>query len=75
MTQSFDEWFEKHGELYREPTSDERYSFEAGAQSRQAEIDELRKRIDEALLYAVSKYDDDGWLDGIELNRLIKTLK
>lgn len=44
---SFDEWFDKNGELYRKPTSDERYLFEAGAQSRQAEIDELQKRIDD----------------------------
>ena len=45
----FDEWFEKNGELYREPTSEERYLFEAGAASQQAEIDELQKRIDDAL--------------------------
>lgn len=44
---SFDEWFDKNGELYRKPTSDERYLFEAGAQSRQAEIDELQKRVKE----------------------------
>lgn len=45
MTQSFDEWFEKNGELYREPTSDERYLFEAGATSRQAEVDELQHKV------------------------------
>ena len=44
---SFDEWFEKNGELYREPTSDERYLFEAGAASRQDEVSKLQIEIDE----------------------------
>ena len=60
MTQIFDEWFEKNGELYREPTSDERYLFEAGAQSRQAEIDELMRRIDEALK-AMEAESENSW--------------
>ncbi len=50
----FDEWFEKNGELHRDPTSDERYLFEAGQQSRQVKIDclqiELDATIDRAMM-------------------------
>lgn len=35
----FEEWWDKNGELYRRPTPDERYLFESGQQSKQAEID------------------------------------
>lgn len=44
-------------------------SFEAGAQSRQAEIDELQKRIEEALKHVV----DHGGYD--DLTHVINILK
>jgi len=44
----FEEWWDKNGELYRRPTPDERYLFESGQQSKQAEIDALKAKINEA---------------------------
>ena len=41
----FEEWWDENGELYRRPTPGERYSFEAGQQSKQAEIDALKDCI------------------------------
>lgn len=44
MTQSFDEWMgENHGGLFDMPR--QRECFEAGAKSRQAEVDELKATI------------------------------
>ncbi len=73
MTQSFDEWFEKNGELYRKPTSDERYLFEAGAQSKQAEIDELQARIDEVLDYVGDDFTD--YYTGVMIESIHEILK
>ena len=43
MTKSFDEW------MVDAESWSERDAYEAGQQSKQAEVDELQKRIDEAL--------------------------
>ena len=50
MTKSFDEWINENGFNFRPEQYDlYKYLYEAGQQSKQAEVDELRKRIDEAL--------------------------
>lgn len=72
MTKSFDEWWEENGELYRDPTSDERYLFESGQQSKQAEVDELRERIEEALTTLNNAYPE-SW--GYCVEEAIKILK
>lgn len=46
MTQSFDEWYESWEGWHEDNYKMNKMSYEAGAQSKQAEIDELRKRID-----------------------------
>lgn len=46
MTQSFDEWFDKNDVRILVERSTARFVYEAGAQSKQAEIDELQKEID-----------------------------
>lgn len=50
MTQSFDEFFKENFEDGLSSPSKYmlKFTFEAGAQSRQAEIDDLKKRIDKA---------------------------
>lgn len=63
MTQSFDEWFGKENPFNGNEDNEDciwarrfmQLSYEAGAQSRQAEIDELQKRIDKALEIAGKK--------------------
>ena len=49
--------------------------YEAGQQSRQVEIDELKKRINEATKLLSLIYEDSGWLDSIELRDVISKLK
>ena len=52
MTKSFDEWINENGFNFRPEQYDlYKYLYEAGQQSKQAEVDELRKRIDEALRF------------------------
>lgn len=46
MTQSFDEWFGTTTYRGYVDENDMESAWDAGAQSKQAEIDELRKRID-----------------------------
>ncbi len=49
MTKSFDEWYGEKGEklhIYRDEKWIAKHGFEAGQQSKQAEVDELQKRID-----------------------------
>lgn len=52
MTKSFDEWWSEHKKNGFVPTFSDVASnaFKAGQQSKQAEVDELQKRIDEALI-------------------------
>ena len=50
MTKSFDEWINENGFNFRPEQYDlYKYLYEAGQQSKQAEVEELQKRIDEAL--------------------------
>ena len=47
MTKSFDEWINENGFNFRPEQYDlYKYLYEAGQQSKQAEVDELQKRID-----------------------------
>ena len=50
MTKSFDEWINENGFNFRPEQYDlYKYLYEAGQQSKQDEVDELQKRIDDAL--------------------------
>ena len=49
---SFDEW------IVDAESWSERDAYEAGQQSKQAEVDELQKRIDEALKFANDAHSD-----------------
>ena len=50
MNKSFDEWINENGFNFRPEQYDlYKYLYEAGQQSKQAEVDELQKRIDDAL--------------------------
>ena len=49
MTKSFDEWFggaSQNRLFWESPSKASKMGFEAGQQSKQAEVDELQKRID-----------------------------
>lgn len=55
---NFEDFFSEYEDKHN--CSPEKYEcFEAGQQSKQAEIDELRKRIDEALYYLDFNHDND----------------
>ena len=59
MTKSFDEWINENGFNFRPEQYDlYKYLYEAGQQSKQAEVDELQKRIDEALKFANDAHSD-----------------
>ena len=52
MTKSFDEWFGEASQnklFWESPSKASKMGFEAGQQSKQAEVDELQNKIDEAL--------------------------
>ena len=74
MTQGFDD-FKKEFGVNDSPYSAEHYiiesSFKAGAASRQAEINELQKRIDDALDYVFGLYCT-GDLDTERLENILK---
>ena len=56
MTKSFDEWINENGFNFRPEQYDlYKYLYEAGQQSKQAEVDELQKQIDEAIAILSSK--------------------
>lgn len=57
MTQSFDEWFDTTTYRGYVDENDMESAWDAGAQSKQAEIDELRKRID-SLIDELKKAND-----------------
>ena len=60
MTKSFDEWFGEASQnklFWESPSKASKMGFEAGQQSKQAEVDELQKRIDEALKTSKEFYD------------------
>lgn len=58
---SFDEFFEENFEygLSSPAKNIIKFTFEAGQQSKQAEIDELRKRIDEINNHVEINYDEN----------------
>lgn len=84
---SFDEWFDKeysnYGNSYKKTYDekhdiygsqfvDERYdAYKAGQQSKQAEVDEFRKRIDEAL----DCLNNLSWASEIDVGNVSKVLK
>mgnify|MGYP000098941767 CR=1 FL=1 len=52
QTNDFDSWFDSvnlNMEFWESPVYATRFGYEAGQQSRQAEIDNLKKRIDDAV--------------------------
>lgn len=57
MTKSFDEW------MVDAESWSERDAYEAGQQSKQAEVDDLKKRIDEVLIAIGSDYFVDVRVD------------
>ena len=72
MTKSFDEWINENGFNFRPEQYDlYKYLYEAGQQSKQAEVDKLQKRIDEALHEADEScgVSVDAF---VKLNRILK---
>lgn len=57
MTKSFDEW--RNEQRNKVDGYTERDAYEAGQQSKQAEVDELQKRIDEAVELMTMLNDDN----------------
>ena len=70
MNKSFNEWINENGFNFRPEQYDlYKYLYEAGQQSKQAEVDELQKRIDEALSCA----DKCTWnIALVELKKILK---
>ena len=72
MTKSFDEWINENGFNFRPEQYDlYKYLYEAGQQSKQSEVDELQKRIDDALHEADEScgVSVDAF---VKLNRILK---
>lgn len=55
MTKSFDEWWEENYMIVSSDRTEAEGIYNLGQQSKQAEIDELQKRIDEAIAILSSK--------------------
>ncbi len=77
MTKSFDEWINENGFNFRPEQYDlYKYLYEAGQQSKQAEVDELQKRIDEAFKSSKEFYDfGDGESAMAFCNEIMNILK
>lgn len=59
MIKSFDEWFGEASQnklFWESPSKASKMGFEAGKQSKQAEIDELQKRVDKAVEHIEDYY-------------------
>lgn len=59
---SFDEWFGEASQdklFWESPSKASKMGFEAGQQSKQAEVDELQKRIDEINNHVEINYDEN----------------
>ena len=65
----FEEWWENNGE-FRESAVSERDAYEAGQQSKQAEIDALKAKIEE-IVKLVHDHTPDYWLDNM-IQELLK---
>ena len=73
---SFDEWWEENYMMLSADRTEAEDIYNIGAQSRQSEVDELKKRIDEA----IKEIQDESWSDEYGDNqaptfKLIKILK
>lgn len=69
---SFDEWWKTESlNTFDYPKEAAESGFEAGQQSKQAEVDELRKRIDEAL----DCLNNLSWASEIDVGNVSKVLK
>ena len=55
---SFDKWYREVGYLGDDQNTRVKIAYEAGQQSKQDEVDELQKRIDEALKFANDAHSD-----------------
>ena len=71
---SFEEWFGEASQnklFWESPSKASKMGFEAGQQSKQSEVDELQKRIDEALHEADEScgVSVDAF---VKLNRILK---
>ena len=72
QTNDFDSWFDSvnlNMEFWESPVYATRFGYEAGQQSRQAEIDLLQKRIDDALekcCTGIRKQGGDYYLELVE---------
>ena len=63
QTNDFDSWFDSvnlNMEFWESPVRAARFGYEAGKQSRQAELDLLQKRIDDALNMLCKLQYSDG---------------
>lgn len=72
MTKSFDKWFGEASQnklFWESPSKASKMGFEAGQQSRQDEIDELRKRIGKAVDHI------EEWYGVVELSMIVDILK
>ena len=68
---SFDEWFNTYENLQCDKDACED-AFEAGQQSKQAEVDELQKRIDNALGFTEGVHSEN-WQEAIHcINNILK---
>ena len=76
---SFDEWFGEASQnklFWESPSKASKMGFEAGQQSKQAKVDELQKRIDEALKTSKEFYDfGDGESAIAFCNEIMNILK
>ena len=73
---SFDEWWEENYMMLSAYRTEAEDIYNIGAQSRQSEVDELKKRIDAA----IKEIQDESWSDEYGDNqaptfKLIKILK
>ena len=72
QTNDFDSWFDSvnlNMEFWESPVYATRFGYEAGKQSKQAEIDNLKKRIEDALekcKTGIRKQGGDYYLELIE---------
>lgn len=65
MTESFEDWYFRQNHLGIEPIDHARESYKAGAASRQVEIDELQKRVDE-VVFDLQHIESAMWEEQVE---------
>ena len=73
---SFDKWYREVGYLGDDQNTRVKIAYEAGQQSKQAEVDKLQKRIDEAFKSSKEFYDfGDGESAMAFCNEIMNILK